>query len=269
MARDGDGRTSRAKAPRHHWPDCLRRDHALASLCGDRPLCGAAGAARQIHSHRYHGDDIFGLGLDAVAGHRISNAGVLRSRRSRSDHVVTGRPRQRILGSHRCDRAVGDRDGAVAVNALCRRSRDRRRRQMVFRLRRRDGDWIVSSGSGGVGGAWVVFRLLCAPGARRGRAAAPRHCRARCARQRALGRKEFVLLRRDPWLVSQTLMQLLYLLPPALLLWRSFADSSLAIVLITPVIVMAAGQLAGGLAWLTISGEDAVDLVATDRKSVV
>ena len=37
----------------------------------------------------------------------------------------------------------------------------------------------------------------------------------------------------------------------------------LAIVLVTPVIVMAAGQLAGGLAWLTISGEDAADLVAT------
>jgi ABC-2 type transport system permease protein len=58
-------------------------------------------------------------------------------------------------------------------------------------------------------------------------------------------------------------MQLLYLVPPALMLWRSFADSSAAIVLITPVVVMAAGQLAGGLAWLTISGEDAADLVAT------
>jgi ABC-2 type transport system permease protein len=83
------------------------------------------------------------------------------------------------------------------------------------------------------------------------------------SRQRALRRKEFVLLRRDPWLVSQTLMQLLYLVPPALMLWRSFADRSAAILLITPVIVMAAGQLAGGLAWLTISGEDAADLVAT------
>ena len=83
------------------------------------------------------------------------------------------------------------------------------------------------------------------------------------SRQQALRWKEFVLLRRDPWLVSQSLMQLLYLVPPALMLWRSFADSSLAIVLITPVIVMAAGQLAGGLAWLTISGEDAADLVAT------
>jgi ABC-2 type transport system permease protein len=83
------------------------------------------------------------------------------------------------------------------------------------------------------------------------------------SRQQALRRKELMLLRRDPWLVSQSLMQLLYLVPPALLLWRSFSDSSVAIVLITPVIVMAAGQLAGGLGWLTISGEDAPDLVAS------
>lgn len=83
------------------------------------------------------------------------------------------------------------------------------------------------------------------------------------SRQRALRRKEFSLLWRDPWLISQTLMQLFYLVPPALLLWRNFADSSAALTLITPVIVMAAGQLSGGLAWLTISGEDAPDLVAT------
>jgi ABC-2 type transport system permease protein len=85
----------------------------------------------------------------------------------------------------------------------------------------------------------------------------------RASRQQALRRKEFLLLRRDPWLMSQSLMQLLYLMPPALLLWRSFSDSSAAIMLVTPVMVMAAGQLAGGLAWLTISGEDAADLVAT------
>jgi ABC-2 type transport system permease protein len=83
------------------------------------------------------------------------------------------------------------------------------------------------------------------------------------SRQQALRWKEFLLLRRDPWLLSQSLMQLLYLVPPALMLWRSFSDHSAAIVLVTPVIVMAAGQLAGGLAWLTISGEDAADLVAT------
>ena len=83
------------------------------------------------------------------------------------------------------------------------------------------------------------------------------------SRQQALRRKEFLLLKRDPWLMSQSLMQLLYLVPPALLLWRSFSDNSAAVVLVTPVMVMAAGQLAGGLAWLTISGEDAADLVAT------
>ena len=63
--------------------------------------------------------------------------------------------------------------------------------------------------------------------------------------------------------MSQTLMQLLYLLPPALLLWRSFAAGIDAPALLVPVLVMAAGQLAGGLAWLAISGEDAPDLIAS------
>jgi ABC-2 type transport system permease protein len=81
--------------------------------------------------------------------------------------------------------------------------------------------------------------------------------------RRALRRKEWTLLRRDPWLLSQTLMQLLYLLPPALLLWRSFAEGMQALALLVPVLVMAAGQLAGGLAWLAISGEDAPDLVSS------
>ena len=79
---------------------------------------------------------------------------------------------------------------------------------------------------------------------------------------RALRQKEWKLLRRDPWLMSQTLMQILYLLPPALLLWKSFGDGG-ALLVVVPVLVMAAGQLAGGLAWLAISGEDAPDLVAT------
>ena len=83
------------------------------------------------------------------------------------------------------------------------------------------------------------------------------------SRQSALRRKELLLLWRDPWLMSQTLMQLLYLLPPALMMWRSFGESAGSFIVLAPVIVMAAGQLAGGLAWLTISGEDAADLVAT------
>ena len=80
---------------------------------------------------------------------------------------------------------------------------------------------------------------------------------------RALRMKELALLWRDPWLISQTLMQILYLLPPAFLLWRNFSESNHGLVIVVPVIVMATGQLAGGLAWLAVSGEDAPDLVAT------
>ncbi len=79
----------------------------------------------------------------------------------------------------------------------------------------------------------------------------------------ALMHKELKLIGRDPWLISQTLMQVLYLLPPAVMLWVSFGSDTQIAVIVAPVVVMAVGQLAGGLAWLTISGEDAPDLIAT------
>jgi len=77
----------------------------------------------------------------------------------------------------------------------------------------------------------------------------------------ALRRKERRLLLRDPWLMSQSLMQLLYLIPPAVLLWNSLGRGSAVSLVLVPVLIMTAGQLAGGLAWITISGEDAPDLV--------
>ena len=127
---------------------------------------------------------------------------------------------------------------------------------------------LLASGLLLLGAVMVTFSASFADTAVRastGAVSARRSSRSRTfrsgSRQQALRRKELMLLRRDPWLVSQSLMQLLYLVPPAVLLWRSFSDSSVAIILITPVIVMAAGQLAGGLGWLTISGEDAPDLV--------
>ena len=111
----------------------------------------------------------------------------------------------------------------------------------------RFGDYAVAASGAGAGAA--------------GHARAPTGFRPTSPRG-ALRRKEWTLLRRDPWLVSQTLMQMLYLVPPAVMLWRSFAAGGGSSLLV-PVLVMAAGQLAGGLAWLTISGEDAPDLVAT------
>lgn len=83
------------------------------------------------------------------------------------------------------------------------------------------------------------------------------------SQRQVLRRKEWKLLQRDPWLLSQTLTQLLYMLPPALLLWVNYGMKGSTFIVAVPVLVMAAGQLAGGLAWLAISGEDAQDLVAT------
>lgn len=85
----------------------------------------------------------------------------------------------------------------------------------------------------------------------------------KASQRHALRVKEWKLLRRDPWLLSQTLMQILYLVPPALFLWLSYGQSAGTYVVVIPVVVMAAGQLAGGLSWLAISGEDAHDLVVT------
>ncbi|MGI9400463.1 MAG: permease [Rhizobiaceae bacterium] len=84
--------------------------------------------------------------------------------------------------------------------------------------------------------------------------------------------KEWKLLLRDHWLISQTLMQVFYLIPPAFMLWKGFGTTSAVSTVIAPVLVMASGQLAGGLAWLAISGEDAPQLVATapvSRTSVI
>ncbi|HWA49099.1 MAG TPA: hypothetical protein VG742_12535 [Dongiaceae bacterium] len=86
---------------------------------------------------------------------------------------------------------------------------------------------------------------------------------ARASARAMLRRKEWALLLRDPWLASQSLMQLLYLIPSGLLLWRCYGDSQGASVVLAPVLAMAAGQLGGGLAWLAVSGEDAPDLIAT------
>ena len=130
------GRRGKTKA-RDHRPDRVRRHHAPAGLCGDRPLRRSASPARQAGIDRHHGDHLPGLGLDAVAGHRIRDAGVLRPRRSRSHHVVAGEPRQRVLGTDRGDRAVRDRDGAAVFDALHRCSRDRWRHPMAFCVRRR------------------------------------------------------------------------------------------------------------------------------------
>ena len=105
------------------------------------------------------------------------------------------------------------------------------------------------------GGRRLQHRRAPAPLVARASAAAPP---AACC-----GTRNGRCSQRDPWLVSQTLMQLLYLLPPALLLWVTFGDRQRCVRRID------SGAGDGGrsarrrLAWLSISGEDAPDLVAT------
>lgn len=74
--------------------------------------------------------------------------------------------------------------------------------------------------------------------------------------------KEWRLLVRDPNLFAQLGLQIIYTLPLAVLLWRSPQGIPAAIAL-TPLIVVLAAQIAASLAWITVSGEDAPELLAT------
>jgi ABC-2 type transport system permease protein len=71
--------------------------------------------------------------------------------------------------------------------------------------------------------------------------------------------KEWKLIIRDPQVISQTLLQILYLLP---MLFLGFKGERGAWLLI-PGFVVIASMLAGSLAWLTIAAEDAPELVGT------
>lgn len=71
--------------------------------------------------------------------------------------------------------------------------------------------------------------------------------------------KEWKLILRDMQVISQALLQLLYLLPMVFAGFRHGPKNPF----IVPVIVAAAAMLAGNLAWITVNAEDAPELVAT------
>ena len=71
--------------------------------------------------------------------------------------------------------------------------------------------------------------------------------------------KEWRLLFRDPWLISQSLMQTLYLAPVCF----AFAGTGSRASLLAPMTVVLAGNLAAGLVWITLRAEDAPDLIAS------
>jgi ABC-2 type transport system permease protein len=73
-------------------------------------------------------------------------------------------------------------------------------------------------------------------------------------------RKELRLLARDPQLISQILLRLMYLAPLGFVLWKN-AHSATGPTLGAAAIVVMAGQLAGSFAWIAISAEDSPDLL--------
>ena len=71
--------------------------------------------------------------------------------------------------------------------------------------------------------------------------------------------KEWRMILRDPQVITQTLMQVLYLLPMVFLVARN--GRSLA--LVVPVVVWLASTLASNIAWLTVAAEDAPELLGS------
>jgi ABC-2 type transport system permease protein len=71
--------------------------------------------------------------------------------------------------------------------------------------------------------------------------------------------KEMRLIARDPRLISQMLLQVLYLIPLFLILLRKGTAKDL----LAPTIILVGSTLAGNLAWMTMSGEESPDLVGS------
>lgn len=79
----------------------------------------------------------------------------------------------------------------------------------------------------------------------------------------ALRIKERRVVWRDPWLVSQLLLQAAYTTPLAVILWRGGGPTGTLGVAFTPALVVIAAQLAGALSWIALSAEDAPDFLST------
>jgi ABC-2 type transport system permease protein len=78
--------------------------------------------------------------------------------------------------------------------------------------------------------------------------------------------KEWRLLRRDPLLLSQILLQLFYLVPLFLVFGTRLGEGEMnriAVAGFSSAFVLLSTSLAASLAWLTVSAEDAPDLIAS------
>lgn len=80
---------------------------------------------------------------------------------------------------------------------------------------------------------------------------------------RSVIRKELRLLARDPLLLSQIGLQLVYIVPLIFVLVRPGSDFRLTEAAFAPALTLLSSTLAGSLIWITASAEDAPDLIAS------
>lgn len=129
----------------------------------------------------------------------------------------------------------------------------------------------------GVGAFWAVIGLAhqhflagtqesVSGSARRGLAAQPAgSVRFRAGLARNVLLKEWRLILRDPQLITQTLLQLLYLTPMLFIAMRGDGQSA---VMLMPAVIWLATSLVGSLAWITVAAEDAPELLGTAPASL-
>jgi ABC-2 type transport system permease protein len=115
---------------------------------------------------------------------------------------------------------------------------------------------------------WFAARFERDAAAVAGAARKGRRRQARAFRSgltRSLLRKEWRLIARDPLLISQVLLPLLYFAPLVYVMARDIGDGEItraALATSAGALVFISSMLAHGLVWLTVSAEDAPDLIA-------
>ncbi len=105
---------------------------------------------------------------------------------------------------------------------------------------------------------FFVGGLQASGGTRPKRASGPVVVRFRPGLARSVIVKEWRMIARDPNLISQVVMQLLYMVPMLLLL---FAKQSAALTSIGAGLTFLCGSLTSSLAWIIISAEDAPEML--------
>ena len=131
--------------------------------------------------------------------------------------------------------------------------------------------WLSACGLVFIGAVFLFSRRFVADAAaassmgQRKRVADTRIAVVRGGEMASILRKELRLLWRDPVLLSQIGLQLVYLIPLAVVLMRFNNGNSPGVTIqaLAPALTLLSSALAGSLIWITVSAEDAPDLVAS------